>query len=493
MCNIYSFLKIKIMKNQFTLLLLLIVFGFGDLFAQNTISLGTYSGASSTNSLLSTSTTGNRYSKTLSIYTASEMIAAGGAAGVITSLAWDKHGTGEYTTNDAYIKVYLKHTNTAVWPTSPVPEWDDEIVGATEVFTSSTYSIPTGNGWVEVPFTNNFTWDGTSNVVVMVEWDRSSAPTGAISWGRSTDLNMNSTRVGSASLAALIMLVNSNRPLVQFTFDNDPPPPAVTAVTVSTENNVPAQITTDGGTLQMEAVVAPAAVSQDVTWSIVPGTGGATISTTGLITAQDDGTVWAKAVSDEDPNFMDSMEVTIINQLVVGTSLIVSTLNDQLPEITIYEGTLPLQAKILPSSANQEVNWEIINNTGEAAISYDGIVTALANGTVWAKATSTEFSNLSDSLEITITNQTVGVNQLVNGTDISVYPIPFEEELIIKFMTEDYVGTNIQLSNILGQVIHTQEIMEVQTSINTSKLSVGIYTLSFIQNGKTSSIQIMKK
>ena len=188
-------------------------------FSQTTISLGTYSGQGSTNVLLSTSTTNNRYSRTISIYTASEIQAAGGTAGNIVSLAWDKNGTGEYQTNDAYIKIYLKHINLNLWNDSDVPDWSSEIAGATEVFTSSTYSIPTGTGWKEVPFTTPFVWNGTENVAVMVEWDRSSTPTASIFWGRSTNTDTNATRVGSTSLNALVFLINDNRPLVQLTFD----------------------------------------------------------------------------------------------------------------------------------------------------------------------------------------------------------------------------------------------------------------------------------
>ena len=185
--------------------------------AQVTVSLGTLTGAASTNVLLSTSTTTNRYSRTMSLYTAQEIISAGGVAGAIRKLAWSKSGTGEYTFNDAYIKVLLKHSTNSVWPTSPVPAWSSEIVGATEVFTSSTYSIPTGTGWKEVPFTTPFQWDGTSNIIIFVEWYRPSTPTADITWERSTNANTNATRVGSTSLDALVMLVNGNRPLVQLT------------------------------------------------------------------------------------------------------------------------------------------------------------------------------------------------------------------------------------------------------------------------------------
>lgn len=200
-----------------TLLLFLagfLAFSF-QMAAQVTVSLGTLTGSASANALLSTSTTINRYSRTMSLYTAQEITNAGGMSGVISKLAWNKSGTGEYTFGDAYIKVLIKHTTNTVWST--VPDWNTEIVGATEVFTSSTYSIPTGIGWKEVPFTTPFLWNGTSNIVIFVEWNRASTPTADITWGRSTDANTNATRVGSTSLDALVMLINANRPVVQLT------------------------------------------------------------------------------------------------------------------------------------------------------------------------------------------------------------------------------------------------------------------------------------
>lgn len=185
--------------------------------AQVTVSLGTATGSASTNVLLSTSTTVNRYSRTMSLYTAQEITSAGGMAGAINSLAWSKSGTGEYTFNDAHLRVLIKHVTNSVWPTSPVPDWNTETVGATQVFSSTTYSIPTGTGWKLLPFTTPFQWNGTSNIVIFVEWYRPSTPTADISWGRSTNSNTNATRVGSTSLDALVMLVNANRPLVQLT------------------------------------------------------------------------------------------------------------------------------------------------------------------------------------------------------------------------------------------------------------------------------------
>lgn len=379
--------------------------------AQVVVNIGTWSGSASTNVLLSTSTTTNRYSRTMSLYTASEIIAAGGGPGSITQLAWDKSGPGEYLTNDAYIKIYLKHMGAdSTWPTAPVPLWDTVVLGATQVFTSNTYSLPIGVGWAQVPFTTPFVWNGVDNIVVMVEWDRSSAPTGSINWGRSTNTNGNATRVGSTSLAALVMLINSNRPLVQFHITLGGI--TITNVSVQTQGGVPASIDSFGGTLQMEANVLPAIANQAVTWSIVPVSGAASISPTGLVTAQSNGTVWAKAISVADTTKMDSLLITMTNQSAV-TSIAVATQGGVPAAISTDGGSLQMQATILPAGATQTVNWSIVDGTATASISSSGLVSAAqTNGTVWTKAVSTQDPSKKDSLLITVSNQIVPITSI---------------------------------------------------------------------------------
>ena len=99
-----------------------------------------------------------------------------------------------------------------------------------------------------------------------------------------------------------------------------------TSVAVSTVNNVPATINVAASTLNMAAQVIPATISQDVTWSIVPVTGAATISATGVVTAVSDGTVWAKAVSNAATSYADSLMITISNQNTSGISEIEKSL-----------------------------------------------------------------------------------------------------------------------------------------------------------------------
>jgi len=86
-----------------------------------------------------------------------------------------------------------------------------------------------------------------------------------------------------------------------FEFNGTPPiPPAVIAVTGVTVVGAGSQtvITTPAGTLQMSAHIDPHnATDQTVVWSVANGTGSASISASGLLTAITNGTVTVKATS----------------------------------------------------------------------------------------------------------------------------------------------------------------------------------------------------
>lgn len=88
----------------------------------------------------------------------------------------------------------------------------------------------------------------------------------------------------------------------------------VTSITVSGAGGA-STITTDGGTLQLSASVLPNdATNKNVTWSISNGTGSATISSGGLVTAVSDGTVTARATANDGSGVYDDMIITISNQ-----------------------------------------------------------------------------------------------------------------------------------------------------------------------------------
>jgi len=78
--------------------------------------------------------------------------------------------------------------------------------------------------------------------------------------------------------------------------------------------------------------------------------------------------------------------------------------------IDVNNGTLQMNAEVLPVFAtNKVVFWDVVDGTGTASIDQNGLLQSTGfscgNGTVWAKATATDGSGVSDSLEITISNQ----------------------------------------------------------------------------------------
>ncbi|MBU1143629.1 MAG: DUF3494 domain-containing protein [Firmicutes bacterium] len=96
---------------------------------------------------------------------------------------------------------------------------------------------------------------------------------------------------------------------------------AATAVTV-TGADFKTTITELDGTLQMNAVVLPAdATFKTVTWSVVNGTGSATISNSGLLQALTSGTVTIKATSNSNDDIIGSIVITISNQEVANSNV----------------------------------------------------------------------------------------------------------------------------------------------------------------------------
>jgi hypothetical protein len=88
---------------------------------------------------------------------------------------------------------------------------------------------------------------------------------------------------------------------------------AITDISVVGEGGATA-INTDGGTLQLSAQIMPVdATNNTVTWSISNGTGQASISTTGLITAISSGTVIATATATDGSGVSGSLIITISN------------------------------------------------------------------------------------------------------------------------------------------------------------------------------------
>lgn len=181
----------------------------------------------------------------------------------------------------------------------------------------------------------------------------------------------------------------------------------VSAINVTGTGGV-SVIDTQSGTLQMLAEVLPAdATDKTVTWSVTNGTGEATISPDGLLTAVKNGVVTVKATANDGSNVFGSMDVTISNQAVILVTSITVTTESGATSISTKGGTLQMIANILPVNATEKnVTWSLSKITGDATINGDGLLSAVADGLVTVIATSTDGTNITGSIGISISNQT---------------------------------------------------------------------------------------
>lgn len=255
----------------------------------------------------------------------------------------------------------------------------------------------------------------------------------------------------------------------------------VTSVSVATQGNVPAYISTNGGALQMVSTVFPSTMSQAVTWSIVPGSGNAMIGNGGLVTGLSNGNVWAKATSVADATKKDSLQITIINQTVAATGISVKTQNNVAAIISTNRGSLQIIATITPSNVSQAATWTIVKGSGDATISSSGLVTASKNGTVWAKAKAQANQTLRDSVMITISNQLLtGLKASALENEMSVFPNPVRDILSVVSDTQGE-WLSLSLYDPRGALVLTKTIQApVQGTtyqLDMSGIPAGLYFL----------------
>jgi|GEM_PF-2861413 len=260
---------------------------------------------------------------------------------------------------------------------------------------------------------------------------------------------------------------------------------AVTGVEVTTQGNVPATITTGGGTLQLVATVAPAAASQNVTWSVVSGSEFGSVSATGLVTGTGTGTITIRATSVADPTKFDDIVITI-TIAVEPESVEVTTLGGVAATITTIGGTLQLVATVNPAGVNQDVTWSIVNGGAFATLSADGLVTATANGIVTVRATSIEDITLFDAIDIVINDTTAGVDTF-GLKAAKLYPNPTTG--IVTIETQDTIRT-VEVYNMLGQLAFSKAAVN---SIDMSAFPAGNYIVKVATDTASKSFKVVRE
>ncbi|WCL82026.1 Ig-like domain-containing protein [Saprospira sp. CCB-QB6] len=169
---------------------------------------------------------------------------------------------------------------------------------------------------------------------------------------------------------------------------------------ISVQGQAGATVVQSSSSLQMLATVSPAnATNNTVSWSVVNGTGTATINSSGVLTGGNPGTVQVCAMANDGSGVSDCVTITVdpilVSSIIVQGQGGVGTVQSS--------STLQMLATVSPANAtNNTVSWSVVNGTGSATINSSGVLTGGSPGTVQVCATANDGSGVSDCVTITI-------------------------------------------------------------------------------------------
>lgn len=252
-------------------------------------------------------------------------------------------------------------------------------------------------------------------------------------------------------------------------------------------------ITTHKGTLQLNAAIMPSNVTNPVvSWFILNGTGQASIDSTGMVTALENGTVTVYATANDGSGIFGSLIITISNQITLVSAISVSG-SDGASTITKDKGTLQLNAVVSPANAtNKAVTWSILNETGQASIDSTGKVTAINNGTVTAWASAIDGSGVADTLVVAISNQ-ITLSDVMNDTknNTPMQLITTLNELKILF-NDDFISYRADLFTANGVLVSTKFVESNSIKFDLTNLLSGIYLVKLSKGVDKKVVKVIK-
>ncbi len=156
--------------------------------------------------------------------------------------------------------------------------------------------------------------------------------------------------------------------------------------------------------------------------------------------------------------------------------------------ISTSGGTLQMEATILPLNASDpSVIWNVVDGTGSATVDLtSGLLTAMSDGTVIVGAAAIDGSGVFGTTVITISNQSVGINE-VDDVSIQLYPNPTHGSVTIKSVS---AIDEIVIVNITGKSF---ELSLEENQLNLSHLPVGLYNIRIQTNNGLSHHRIFKE
>ncbi|UMQ40964.1 fibronectin type III domain-containing protein [Chryseobacterium sp. Y16C] len=219
--------------------------------------------------------TANSTSRLTAIYPASQL--AGITSQVLTSMYFHTGaGNAGGMLGTPNFKIYLKEVSNLDWGSGAL-DWTTASTGATLVYNGNPASlIGTGGGWKQIPFTTNFTYSGTQNLAIFLEYNNPTA-NNAITWsyeftspcvsgsttGNETKYSNNTTGTLPTSLTS----TNSRRPYIGFDYVVTCPAPTNTTITGVTTNGAAISWTAGGTETSWNYAIQPAGSGVPTTYS----------------------------------------------------------------------------------------------------------------------------------------------------------------------------------------------------------------------------------
>lgn len=163
--------------------------------------------------------------------------------------------------------------------------------------------------------------------------------------------------------------------------------------------------------------------------------------------------------------------------------------------ITENLGSLQLTATVSPDDAAVvSVVWSVIDGTATATIDQDGLLTATGalggNGTVTVRATANDGSNIYDEIEITISNQNTGVDDL-SSVRLNVYPNPAADFIYVEFdQKTDFL---VEVIDITGRIVISNKVFEEKRRIDISELTSGLFFIKVSHQSEIFTSRFIKK
>jgi hypothetical protein len=164
-------------------------------------------------------------------------------------------------------------------------------------------------------------------------------------------------------------------------------------------------------------------------------------------------------------------------------------------EISTPQGTLQMTANVTPDDAGDTtIIWSVINGTGQATITQDGLLQAVANGMVTVVATANDGSGVEATLQVTITNQSTGISSYQKPDDkgsTRVFPNPASDH--IQVIGDLEFPSFMRIYDMTGQLVREERIESGEQPVDVSGLKQGLFIIRLVGRNTERTAGFMKK